>query len=88
MPTQPLVRTVLQRPKIEKYKRKTKIKITCKPWLQQHYKEDEEDIIGNYLFERTNIEETKKEVYRCWMLERRERGEWTQTVRKAKEHID
>ncbi len=49
--------------------------------LQQPYKEDEEDIIGNYLFEKRNIEETRKEIYRFWMIrERRERGEWTQTT--------
>ncbi len=49
--------------------------------LQQPYKKDEQDIIGNCLFEKRNIEETKKEIFRFWMIEeeRRERGEWTQT---------
>ncbi len=43
--------------------------------LQQPYKEDEENIIRNYLFEDRNIEETKKEVYRFWMIRESKRGE-------------
>ncbi len=43
--------------------------------LQQPYEEDEDDIIGSYLFEERNIEETKKDVYRFWTIRERKRGE-------------
>ncbi len=40
--------------------------------LQQLYKDDDEDIIGNYLFQKRNIEETKKEIYRFWLMREKE----------------
>lgn len=40
-------------------------------WLQQLYTEDEEDIMGSYLYENRNIEETTRGIYRFWMLRKR-----------------
>ncbi len=42
------------------------------PRLQQPYKENEDDIIGKYLFEKRYIETTKKEIHKFWTI--RERG--------------
>ncbi len=36
--------------------------------LQQPYTEEEEDIIGKYLFKNIYIEETKKEIYKFWTI--------------------
>ncbi len=43
--------------------------------LQQPYVEDEEDIIGKYLFENRYIEETKREIYKFWMIREKKRKE-------------
>ncbi len=41
--------------------------------LQQPYIEDEEDIIGKYLFENIYIEEAKKEIYTCGLIREKRR---------------
>ncbi len=43
--------------------------------LQQPYVEDEEDIIGKYLFENRYIEETKREIYKFWTIKGKKRRE-------------
>ncbi len=43
--------------------------------LQQPYIEDEEDIIGKYLFETTYIEEAKKEIHKFWLVREKRRRE-------------
>ncbi len=40
--------------------------------LQQPFTEDEEDVIGNYL-KIENMQETKREIYKFWMMRERER---------------
>ncbi len=45
------------------------------PLLQQPYKENEDDIIGKYLFEKRYIETTKKEIHRFWTIRERRRRE-------------
>ncbi len=42
--------------------------------LQQPYMEDEEDIIGKYLFENIHTE-AKKEIYKFWLIREKRRRE-------------
>ncbi len=57
--------------------------------LQQPCIEDEEDIIGKYLFETTYIEEAKKEIHKFWLIREKERKQRTktQTMKETKENI-
>ncbi len=41
--------------------------------LQQPYIEEEDDIVGKYLFENGYIEKTKREIYKFWTIRERER---------------
>ncbi len=50
--------------------------------LQQPYIEDEEDIIGKYLFETTYIEETKKEIHKFWIVREKRRENEEQRPRQ------
>ncbi len=43
--------------------------------IAQPYVEDEEDIIGKYLFENRYIKETKREIYKFWTIREKKRRE-------------
>ncbi len=45
------------------------------PRLQQPYKENEDDIIGKYLFEKRYLETTKKEIHNFWKIREKRRRE-------------
>ena len=57
--------------------------------LQQPYIENEESVIGNYLFDKENIEEAKRTIHTFWKIrekKRKERRKQTQTVIRKGKH--
>ncbi len=51
--------------------------------LQQPYPEEEEDVIGQYLFENKFIEETKRTLYTFWKIREKKMKEKEENERAS-----